>query len=130
MKLYHDYFSCVSAKSWCLSKIDSENYVAITQGAGRSRALVEGGGRRASTLVEKMVCYGNLLWRLMGRTREWVMGFSSHGWDSSIWSVGFFLVSLFYGFLRKNKLYIFMHVVVKKGSTFMHVTFKMIIKIY
>jgi hypothetical protein len=47
---------------------DSENYVAITQGAGRSRALVEGGGRGANTLVERMVCCGNLLWRLMGRT--------------------------------------------------------------
>jgi hypothetical protein len=69
MKLYHKYFSCVSAKSWCLSKKDSENYVAITQGAGRSRALLEGGGRGASTLVERMVCYGNLLWRLMGRTK-------------------------------------------------------------
>jgi hypothetical protein len=37
---------------------------------------------------------------------------------------------LFYGFMRKNKLYIFMHIVIKKGNTFMHVNFKMIIKIY
>jgi hypothetical protein len=43
----------------CLIKKYLDNYIATTEGAQRSRALVEGGGHRSSVLVEKAVRYGS-----------------------------------------------------------------------
>jgi hypothetical protein len=51
----------------CLIKKYLGNYVATTQGAGRSQTLVEGGGRGGSALVERVVQCGSSLKRLMGR---------------------------------------------------------------
>jgi hypothetical protein len=69
---------------------------------------------------------------LMGRTKGTGNGifFRWVGRFDSVCRILLFLVSLFFGFMRKNKLYIFMHVVVKKWQYFMDVTVEMVIKIY